>query len=258
MELQPQEKTNELIERLNAALHWDIKDELRLKRFENEIKNEITQLIAVNPAAGYSCRGMLCSLKKDMNGIIKNHELALSLGYNGFLAHRNYAASLLNVGRVFDGLEYAQRACAIEKKASILKLLVYLCVRTARFKESITYCQELEKMNPSTHEELGTVPKIVEFMNRHNLTDDDVSQFVKLAYVIAEKNQLEIQDSETQLFPDYDGDGECLSISLRINTQPEHTACLSWDFAEAIVETVPDTNLLCKISCGFKTARLDA
>lgn len=242
---QPLPKSVELIKKINALMSSRSVDDLAVKR----LNNEIDALEKVDYGAARYCKMMVCSIKKEADGVVRNQKIAMQYGYNSSLDYLNYAATFANVGLSFDALNYARTSYKLAKSSDAAWLICELARNAGCFEESLNYWQELIKMNTVKIEDRDNTAQIVEFMNANHLTDKDVSQFIEIAENVALNNHVKIKSAASYVYQDaFDA---FISVDLELNTNPEKTADLMAQLADEIVASVSDTSLLGKVLCGF-------
>lgn len=244
----PLEKSNELVDMINALLHSEKRSEFGLKQIEREAK----KLMHTFPASAHLVLGMLSALKNDKRGLIKHHDLALKLGFDPFLGNQNFSVSLSSIGHFSEALEYARQAYRAEKTPSIIQSLIALNYRAARFEESLMYFLELEKFNFESPENLPSrleFDEFTSFMKKFALTDSDLATVTGIAESIVLRENLEITLNTFNIYSE--NTDEWLNIELKINASPKITASLNIQLAEELVVSNTSDFLLDKVSCRF-------
>lgn len=242
---QPKPLSTDIAERLNNLIIADNLDELALQK----IKLDIKKLLSIDSVQFYKLSGVVCFVKKDAVGLVHNFLKAIELSPNNYDVIFDFAKLLRGIGNNLLALQYARRAYQIQKTPSVLKLLIEIANATARFKESYGYFNELNKMKINAG---GVDLGIIEFMDRNNLSDDDVSFVVEKAEQIAQKNNIEIKEFKTAIY--YDGVEEWMSIDVLIPKKSKETVQLTCDFVDDLVVSIPEDFPISKISCGFASA----
>lgn len=246
----PLPKSNSLVDKLNKLLDSETKSEFELKQIEHEAK----KLMSIDPAAAHLVLGMLCSLKNDKTGSSKHHELALKLGCDRFLGHRNFSVSLANMGYLSDGLEYARQAYRIEKNPETIQTLVSLNFRCGRIEESLRYFHELQKLNvaPSFFNNLPieeNLNALASFMQKNAIRDSDLASFTGVMEEIAHQYELDTRAFAYRIIDEH-GD-EWLSIDINVDASPREIATINISVADNLVQAGTMDALLDKVSCKF-------
>jgi hypothetical protein len=249
---QPLPKSFDLIKKINALVSVNPTDEFSVKRLNvslDKINDEIDALEKVDYGAARYCKMMACSIKKDISGMVKNQKIAIQYGYDSAFDYLNYAATFSNVGLSLSALECIRTSCNLGKSPDSLKWAYELARNAGCFQESLTYWQELIKMNAVNIEESNNAAQLVEFMQANHLTDDDVSQFIKIAEDVALRNDTKIKSSTSYVYKDaFD---EFISVDLELNADAQKTSYLMAQLADEIVASIPDASLFSKVLCGF-------
>lgn len=241
---EPKTLSSDIADRLNRLTVSDSVDELALQR----AKNDIEKLMSIDKVRAYMLSGVACLIKKDSDGFVDNFLKSIELSPNNYETLFNFAKLLRGTGKNFTALEYARRAHQISKAPSILNLLIEITACTARFKESYGYFIELEKMKKVESKDFIDTA-IIEFMNRNNISDDEISFVVERAYLLTTKNNVEIKNIKSSVY--HDGSEEWIDIDLFINASPKQAVKLEVDFADELVVSIPESFPISKISCGF-------
>lgn len=250
-EMQPQPKllTTDIAERINKLLEPDYQNDVMLQ----SVKKDIKKLIAIDSIQAHRLSAAVCCIEKDKEGLNRHYKIVLEIHPNDYSYNKEFAGLLSNSGLVFDALNYAHRAYSIQKTPEILKLLVSITTSTARFQESFGYLAELKKMKIDTSKENALLDNgVIDFLQRNQLSDDEISFVVEKADSMARENRFEIEAIKVAVY--HDGVEEWLSIDLAINATVQQVVDLGVDFVDDLVVSMPENFPISKISCGFVTA----
>lgn len=224
----------------------------------HSVKKDIEKLTLIDEIEAHRLSAAVCCIEKDKAGLNRHYKIVLENYPNDYGYNKEFAGLLFNSGLVFDALNYARRAYSLQKTSDqktpeILKLLVEITTSTARFQESFGYLAELKKMKSDTSKENSLFDSgIIDFLNRNQLSDEQVSFVVEKADAMIRENNFEIEAIKAAVY--YDGIEEWLSIDLSINATVQQVVDLEVDFVDDLVVSMPENFPISKISCGFVTA----
>ena len=247
---QPQPKLlkTDIAERINKLLEPDYQNDVMLR----SVKKDIEKLRLIDAPEAHRLSAAVCCVEKDKVGLIRHYNIVLENYPDDYGYNKEFAGFLFNLDLVFDALDYAHRAYEIKKTPEIIRILIDITARTARFTESFTLLNELEKMKVDTEKEKMLVDVgIVDFIKRNQLSDADISFVVEKADFIAHENNLKVEQIKAAVY--HDGVEEWLSIDLFIKATPKQAVKLEVDFVDDLVISMPENFPISKISCGFAT-----
>lgn len=245
---QPLEKSIELIDEINSLLHAGIRNEFDLRRIERKAN----QLMAADPASAHLVLGMVGSLKNNRDALLKHHNLALALGCDPYLGFSNFAVSLGLMGYYSEALEYARKACDIEKSSETISDVIDLTCRCARYEEALRYWNEIEKLSLVPRVNVPPkeiIMKLAAFSKNNALRDSDLAGVTEVVESITHEHRIKINSYAPKLYQE-NGE-EWLSVEFGINASPKEVASLNIELAEKLVESGTANILLDKMSCRF-------
>jgi hypothetical protein len=248
MQPQPKLLKADIAERINKLLEPDYQNDLML----HSVKKDIEKLMRIDAIEAHRLSAAVCCVEKDKAGLNQHYKIVLEGCPDDYSYNKEFAGLLSNSGLVFDALNYARRAHSLQKTPEILKLLIEITTSTARFQESLGYLAELKKMKIDASKENALFDSgVIDFLNRSQLSDDDVSFVVEKADFMAHENNFEVEQIKAAVY--HDGVEEWLSIDLFIKATPKQAVKLEVDFVDDLVISMPENFPISKISCGFAT-----
>ncbi len=231
----PEEKHQEIVERLNAFANSGERGEFALRALERDIKT----LHKADPVRGFTLRGMLASNLGDEPGTRENFQSARRLEPKNWWIEFNFGRALFNLGYPKEAREQAERVYQADP-SNILSLDEWIVqvIFSGRALEASNKLKERTRLSPErNHRDSALIEELAEFFKFHELRDDDVEDvFVLTLNVLREQGGHRIattfsvsQDEESEWVS-----GE-VSLAESVNTVVDLNEKLAEAWAESEV-----------------------
>lgn len=229
----PKTKASELIEKINALLHQEERDEFTLRKTKSEAEN----LRSSDAFSAYVSLGMLASLENDENGMRKNHLAALKLQPNDSNGNLNYSTSLNNLGFYSEAKEYAHNAYEGNRgNSTILSYLIERCFKSGRVSEARNWLEKWETEFPKgACESKEIILKASKLLDSHGVNDDDVEKLVNLSSSVLHRHQIYPHRAKTETLTDEES--HWLNYTLEVQRPPEEIVNLIFESAMELAKS---------------------
>jgi tetratricopeptide (TPR) repeat protein len=178
MAVQPATKITELLEQANALLHQEVRDEVAIRRLEQEAK----RLANADPVASHAFRGMLAALKRDPIAMREHFRVALSVAPGDVNVARNYSVCLNNLGYFSEAREMATKAYELRRgDLDNLDRLIRFSFASCRFDLAVEWLAEWAKLSPKEPHTVETDGRQIHaFLEAGHVEAQDLERLLQL------------------------------------------------------------------------------
>lgn len=226
----PKTKASELIEKVNALLNREERDEFTLRK----IKIEAEKLRPSNAFSAYVLLGMLASLEDDVDEMRANHLAALKLRPNDPVGNLNYSTSLVHLGFYSEAREYALKAYEGNRgSATFLSLLIDRCYKSGRVQQAKGWIHEWETLNPEQDHDLkNSILAANELLKEDGIGDEVVEELVELSLDVLRRNNFHPDGVDIEFLADEDS--RWLNYTFIVRQSPDIIVNLIFESAKEL------------------------
>lgn len=225
MMLQPEQKANELLDRLSYLAEQNPPDAFSLRRVEGEIR----QLLKNDAANAYMLWGIFSSITGDVEGIRSNHEKSLLLRDDS-LMRENYGNSLGHVGLWVESLEQFEASIRYLQSPRLLRSMIGYAVQAGCPGKAMAYYQQLVKIEPSVKDDpdVARMLTTISLLAEAGMSDEEISSINRIATQVAMDFDATFDMAEIWV---NDQDSEAKTVVCWLRVHHQDVASLNWELA---------------------------
>lgn len=229
----PKTKASELIEKINALLHQEERDEFTLRKIRKGAEN-LRQSDAFN---AYVSLGMLASLENDADGMRTNHLAALKLQPNDPNANFNYSTSLNNLSFYSEARGYAEIACnGARESLEYLSLLIDISLKIGRIRDARKWLERFQLLSPKkANENESLILDANELLDDSGVSDENVEQLLEFSLSVLRRQDVIPKRFEIATLTD--DESRWLNFTIIIPQQPREVVSLDFEVAEQLARS---------------------